>query len=38
MNNPLVKGNHPSYEDVCKLADDMIEAASDYLPAAWKKK
>lgn len=38
MNDPLVKGHHPSYEDVRKLADDMTEETSDYLPAAWKKK
>ena len=37
MNDPLVKGHHPSYEDVRKLADDMIEATSAYLPESWKK-
>ncbi len=36
MNDPLVKEHHPSYEDVCQLADDMIKATSAYLPDFWK--
>jgi alpha-galactosidase len=37
MNDPLVKGHHPSCEEVRRLADDMIEATAAYLPEAWKK-
>ena len=37
MNDPLVKGHHPSYEEVCRLVDDMIAATSAYLPEGWKK-
>ena len=32
MNDPLVKGHRPSYEEVCRLVDDMIAATSAYLP------
>ena len=36
-NDPLVRGHHPSGEEVCRLADDMIAATAAYLPEAWKK-
>lgn len=36
MNDPLVKGHNPSYEEVMRLADDMIAATSAFLPEAWK--
>lgn len=37
MNDPLVKGHHPSGEDVRSLVDDMISATAAYLPECWKK-
>ena len=36
MNDPLVKGHNPSYEEVTELVDDMVNATSAYLPASYK--
>ncbi len=35
MNDPLVKGHHPSEEDIDVLVRDMIQATMKYLPAQW---
>ncbi len=36
MLDPLVKGHHPSEEEVCALVKDMIAATMKYLPETWK--
>ncbi len=36
LNDPLVKGHHPSESQVKELADDMIENTRKYLPKGWK--
>ncbi len=33
--DPNVKGHHLSEEDVCRLADDMIDQTKAYLPQGW---
>ena len=35
MNDPLVKGHNPSFEEVAELVDDMINATSAYLPESY---
>lgn len=35
LNDPVIKGKHPSETEIRKLADDMLSAVSKYLPKEW---
>lgn len=36
QNDPLVKGHHPSVEEIRRLVDDMVDNTMSYLPDGWK--